>query len=488
MILPSPPTSCKVYTPKLLADAMVQALYRSNTQRWLEPSCGTGVFLEAMHDVGVPQKKVVGVDLDRSKSKTDSLGTVTRNRDFLDWSKSRKGRFDCVVGNPPYVAINQLPASLREVASATKDFDLNPVGERANTWYPFMIQAVNVLRPGGCLAFVLPASCEFADYAASGRSKLTRLFERVDLIRSRRPLFNEVAEGAVVLVARNKGNSQGLYRRHEVDDLVAAISKLNRLDSHRAKCCPNSSRRASRNNTVKFGDISDVRIGGVTGDSNYFVLSEEQRTQLRLPESSFVRVLSRSKHVLRSSHTAESWSELCSSGDKVWLFRPQDRHLRQIAVDSYLKLAPEDGGCDKSRYKIKARVPWHRTPLPDTPEFFLSGMSGAGLWMCINECADLNATNTLYVGSFREALSRNQKYSWALAMLTSPVQKQVLRAKRIYADGLSKLEPGQIADLSTPQPPKIPRAVSTYRQAVDALFSGEPTEAAEIADSHVLQF
>lgn len=465
---------------------MVEAIVDGVDQRWLEPSCGTGSFIQALGHLGVPCNKIVGVDLDRQEANADKLAKVTRGADFLIWSKTRKGRFDCVVGNPPYLAIRTLPESLRSIASSVQDLDGRPVGDRSNTWYPFIVRSMEMLRDGGNLAFVLPAASEYADYASAGRKKLTQMFDRVDVIRSRRPLFQDVSEGVVVIIATGKGGESRLFRRHEEDDLQAVVRQIGRIRQTKARNCPNQN-RSKKPKVVKFSDVAHIRIGGVTGDANYFVLSEQQRRQLGLPKQCLTPIISRSKHIRRAAYDLKSWQGDCLSGEKVWLFRPREKDVANNAVNSYLSLLGNNGGCQRDRYKIKNRNPWYVTPLPNDPHFFLTGMSGLGLWMCVNECPKLNATNTLYTGTFREVLNRRQKYAWALSLLTSHVQKQIARSKRIYADGLSKIEPGQVNALELPEPPVITNAVTLYRKAAMEFLSGNLSQATAIADSAVLR-
>ena len=238
---------------------MVDAIYRDRSQRWLEPGSGKGVFIEAMDARGIPRGKIVGVDLDVRSSVADLLGNVTRGVDFLTWSETRSKRFDCVIGNPPYVAINRLPHILRSKASETRDLDGSPIGVKANMWYPFLIQAIRTLRNGGNLAFVLPAACEFANYSESGRSSLTTLFDRVDIIRSRSPLFKDVAEGSVVLIGRKKGGVSGLYRRHEVEDLAGVVERIRKLNDLTARTCPNEVGRRPCGTTIKCSDVRSQR-------------------------------------------------------------------------------------------------------------------------------------------------------------------------------------------------------------------------------------
>jgi hypothetical protein len=114
-------------------------------------------------------------------------------------------------------------------------------------------------------------------------------------------------------------------------------------------------------------------------------------------------------------------------------------------------------------------------------------MSSQGVWFCINEFPGLTATNTLYLGNFKEKMSLNRKYAWALAMLTSAVQRQIKQRNRIYADGLVKLEPSQIGSLEIPIPGKITNARCIYRKAILHLLAGKSEASAELADLHVLR-
>lgn len=482
----APPASCKVYTPFELASAMVNAVYAKRRQVWLEPSCGKGSFIQAIANLGVDRQDIFGVDLDRRTAGADQMGRVLRGIDFLEWSESRIPQFECAVGNPPYLPICSLPEKSRIVASAVCDFDANPVGLRANIWYPFLIRSIELLKMGGCLAFVLPAASEFADYAALGRSRLTNLFARVDVVRSRKPLFTGVSEGVVVLIAKGKGERGGLFRRHVADGLTDVVSIVNALDHKKARTCTPCNCQLPSLGTIEFRDVVDLRIGAVTGDAGYFVMCEKQRLDRRLPISCVVPVLSRSSQIEAYRHTPKTWEKLRDANERVWLFHPKRAQTSKGSIAKYLELNEDEGGCHRSRYKVRNRSPWYLTPLPTQPDLFLTGMSSRGLWCCMNEFPTLTATNTLYVGTFKDVVSLNKKYAWALAMLTSTVQKQVKRKKRIYADGLVKMEPSQIASLELPIPPPIRNARSVYRKAVSFILAGKPETAAQLADFYIL--
>src|SRR5262249_22776395 len=100
--------SCKVYTPRKLAEAMGAAVAGVAKCRWLEPGRGQGAFLRAMNSLGISRSGIHGIELELDVSESDTHGTVLRGVDFLSWASNQECRFDCIVGNPPYVAIREL--------------------------------------------------------------------------------------------------------------------------------------------------------------------------------------------------------------------------------------------------------------------------------------------------------------------------------------------------------------------------------------------
>jgi adenine-specific DNA-methyltransferase len=485
MALAQPPVECKVYTPSVLAKAMVNALGVEPGNAWLEPSHGKGAFLQALAELGVHSSLVTAIDLDSRSAVADKLAMVLRGVDFLRWAALTQCRFDRIIGNPPFLAIRSLPPSLHRAAESVLDLNETPIGRRANTWYAFLLSSLRLLSPGGNLAFVLPAACEYADYCRPLRASITSLFERVDLIRSRKPLFEDVQDGAAVLICSNRGGTARSFRRHEVDNLDGVVARLQELISTSARRCP--ARVIHPGELVALGEVVQFRLGGVTGDADYFLLSESERVSHKLPVESLVPVVSKARHVASPHILRSDWERLKKSGARVWLFNPPNRALRRRSVQRYLKLPPEDGGCLRERYKVSIRDPWYQTPMPGAPHAFVSGMTESGPWFCMNRMRTLNATNTLYVVSFREKLSLGARYSWALACMTTPAVRQVRRAARRYADGLRKIEPGQLSSILVPRPRRIENSEDLYNLAFEKMLAGDESAACKIADNAILR-
>jgi adenine-specific DNA-methyltransferase len=481
MRLALPPISCKVYTSPDLADAIVRALGDNPRASWLEPSHGTGVFIDAIAQLGVQKERVVAIDLDRTSSGADRLATTFRGIDFLRWANHTEWQFDRIVGNPPFIAINRLPQSLQKSAASVLDSNDRPIGHGANVWYAFVLASIRLLKPGGHLAFVLPSAAEFANYSASIRQTVRDTFNSLEVYRCKRPLFNNVQEGTLVAVARGyRAPPCKVTRKYfeTREGLIHGLSKSGRQNGHR---CPSGNAESS-GLTVTLNQVAEIRLGGVTGDASYFLMNEERRRTLKLPKSALIPVVSKARHLQYSSLRIKEWDKLKSSGQRIWLFNPPSRTTKHPKVKHYFELADDAGGCNRNAYKVTIREPWYRTPMPKAPDAFLSGMSQYGPWLSINEMDGLNATNTLYVVTFR---SRNRRawYRWALALLSSTAQRQIRRIGRRYADGLIKYEPGALGKIELPALKEDADHRSLYARAVGALLAEDLRMAKDIADS-----
>lgn len=476
------PASCKVYTPDDLAAALAEAVGDKPKARWLEPSHGRGAFLRAIAALGVKKERVTAIDLDRSHSHSDRLACTARGVDFLEWSRNTKVVFDRIIGNPPFVAIRRLPPELQQTAASILGPDGKQIGTGGNLWQAFVLASLRILAPGGSLGFVLPSAAEFADYSTGLRGAVRDQFDVLELYRCRRPLFDDVQEGTVVVIARGFGGGPCRFRRKEVATREELIGKLQRGPAVRRSRCPVRQRPVSRASAT-LGDFATIRLGGVTGDAGFFLLTESERKAADLPMRACTPVVSRSRHVKAATIDTDSWRRLKANDERVWLFNPPDDALVDPAVQRRLNLDPSAGGCNRKAFKVAARNPWYRTPMPGVPDAFISGMQADGPWLTLNMMPDLNATNTLYVVHFADQLAEKERFAIALAFLTTKVRKQLVRKARRYADGLWKYEPGTLRTILIPNISSCGDCRNLYLQAMDALLNGDSASARRLADS-----
>jgi hypothetical protein len=481
-----PPASCVVYTPEPLALAMAHALGNRQDDMWLEPCVGQGALTHALSKLGVAKNQIIAIDLDPTKCPNDSFAHTFRGTEFLKWSLETSLRFDKIIANPPYINLDQLDPQIRKAALRLLGIDGKPIGEGSNCWVAFLSASLHLLKPNGSLCFLLPASWDYANYASSIRTLLPKQFESFEIHRSRDPLFESVRDGCVVIVGRGYKGVHSETKRFEYKlsgDLVRKLVHEEPQSYYSQTVVPNQKTPSAKNeNHSTLGAIMEIRLGGVTGDSQYFLMTEQRRIELNLPTSCLRPVLSRSRHLISDKITKVKWTSLLEKGERVWLFDPPPRMLKHPFVSAYLELPAKSGGCDKTRIKIKERALWYRTVLPDHIDGFISGMSGHGPWIAFCSMPRLTATNTLYTIKFRESYTKDQKAAWALSLIASHPKVTMHKTARIYPEGLHKYEPRDLLNLRIKRIPKNCRgARAIYEKAIHVLLDGHAKECYGIA-------
>jgi adenine-specific DNA methylase len=171
-------TSGSYYTPDAVASMLVRWAVRTRGDRMLDPSCGDGRFITLhRNSVGIEQDAVAAhVAMERAP------GSLVHEGDFFAWVTNTAERFDCAVGNPPFIRYQTFKGQTRERALALCDGLGAAFSGLASSWAPFLVAAASVLLPGGRMAFVVPAEIGHAPYAAPLLEYLVAHFATVHVI------------------------------------------------------------------------------------------------------------------------------------------------------------------------------------------------------------------------------------------------------------------------------------------------------------------
>ena len=128
----------QVFTPPEIVEFML-GLCR-NTGRALEPAAGDGAFFKRLR---ATRPEVVGIEVDARVAPPGALV-----QDFFAYPEHE--RFASIVGNPPYVRYQDIPAATRALLPM-RLFD-----RRSNLFLFFIEKCVRHLEPGGELVFIVP--------------------------------------------------------------------------------------------------------------------------------------------------------------------------------------------------------------------------------------------------------------------------------------------------------------------------------------------
>lgn len=179
----------QIATPPDVADHVLDLLLRPDTviseTRFLFPGVGTGPFVAAVErhceENGDDLPEGVGIDSDPEqieevRQRFDDLSFRFIQEDFLQPSPDL-GTFDYIIGNPPYVPIQDLEDEEKE--EYRNRFDT--AYDRFDLYFLFFERALELLEPGGRLAFVTPEKFEYVDSAEPLRRLLNRYrIERIE--------------------------------------------------------------------------------------------------------------------------------------------------------------------------------------------------------------------------------------------------------------------------------------------------------------------
>ena len=124
----------EVLDPRPETEILVQAALQRPFAKLLDLGTGSGaILLSCLH--AMPAATGLGVDLSQpalrvAQSNASRLGLADRAKfRVADWYKGLNGRYDLIVSNPPYIALNEMPGLAPEVLNFEPHLALTPGGD-----------------------------------------------------------------------------------------------------------------------------------------------------------------------------------------------------------------------------------------------------------------------------------------------------------------------------------------------------------------------
>lgn len=164
-LLPNAFSGGAFFTPTHVAKFIWQVLEPRlpANARILEPSVGSGVFLEH----APPDANITALELDKTSAKVTSI--LYPNAEIIEGNAlvhERRNYYDLIIGNPPYGVSVEIPDTGEDWASLGK---ASKGVRKGKSEVAFIEFAIKCAKPGGYIAFVLPKGISYANYAAKLR-------------------------------------------------------------------------------------------------------------------------------------------------------------------------------------------------------------------------------------------------------------------------------------------------------------------------------
>jgi methylase of polypeptide subunit release factors len=504
------------YTPQEVAQILTDWAITDARNLVLDPSYGGCSFLNAAFASLLkkgshqPEKQVFGVDIDPSAKKylrdLFAAGATTQqyvNKDFFEVDMNHLGGqpFDAIVGNPPYIRYHDIPKNLQKRAEVRlAQLDMRISG-RASYWAFFLLYSMHLLRSGGRLAMLLPGAILHTDYSARVRELLINRFEKVTIYLLQERIFEGTQEESVIICAEGAGQqNKAVCVNHvsTVEELIKAFENAHRQDrTVNGKEGDGGWLRAFTENrsleiydelteephVVRLGEWVETRIGVVTGNNNFFIISQDERQQRDIPEKYFVPVIRRPAYISGLAATNRDLRLVGRQGKDYLLLNPPPK-LWQMpkSLRKYIEQGEEAGV--HLAWKCKSRKPWYIVPHTYIPRAFIPCMSASWPRVMVNR-SDYTCTNNIIRLSWKERRPSTDWTRLALGTLSTLSHLSAELVGRSYGGGVLKLEPTELTRLAVPL---VPQGVTQVlaREVDNLLRQNKQAEATDAVDRVLL--
>ena len=500
------------YTPDTLSSVLADWAITDASAKVLEPGFGGCGFLEAaikrltLLGCKRPTSRLYGCDIDQSafhflKERVGLHGSLSQfpKIDFLKtkpnatWSTL----FNAVIGNPPYVAYQNLSKTQRHdyqnVLAAQGIYDVSP---RASLWAYFVLHAHLHLKRGGRVAWVLPGSMLHSQYANSLQSHLIDRFETIDIYHIHDRLFEPVgaSEETVVLL----GAGYGLTPKRQnalvisvptVDALAEALAKPGSANSKAALHHRRSFNGVFPGHPFEarpLGELLKARIGLVTGDNPFFILTPSRKRELKLTQRGLQGIFAKPSASTGIVYNKSDHSSAMDRDYPTYLVSPKTYPVAGTQLRNYLNRYPRELVQSISTYK-KRKI-WYSPADKNVPDAFWPVMRDLGPRIIINK-AGVHCTNTIHRIFFNSQLSATQRKAICISLQSTFSQVSAELVGRSYGSGVLKHEPREVEKIEVILPPRLQQSYVTqvFNAINKAMRNNDHKAVMDLADEFIFR-
>ncbi|RON17561.1 SAM-dependent methyltransferase [Pseudomonas brassicacearum] len=465
------------YTPQKLADYAARWVLQKQPKSILEPSCGDGVFIQALHNNHCDKAiKLSGFELfDAEAQKASDLcsklgfenSSVTEG-DFLVWANQQLNQkrqlFDAVIGNPPFIRYQFLEQSFQEQAELVFKQLGQKFTKHTNAWVSFLLSSLSLLKSGGRMGMVIPSEIIHVMHAQSLRSYMGQICSKIVIIDPKEIWFEDTLQGAVIIMAEKKEDTSkpsegvGIVSVSGFDFLNECPETLfNRILGINGETVEGKWTKAtlekseislikkiiSHESVHKFKDIAKVDVGIVTGANNFFLVNNETVKTFGL-EAYAHPMFGRSQHCPGILYDkAQHQSNQLQSLPTNFLYIRDDYSELPSKVQRYIKTGELEEF--HLRYKCRIRKPWYKVPSIYSTEIGMLKRCHEAPRLILNQVGAYT-TDTAYriTSSFTDAENLVCSFLNPLTAITAELEG------RYYGGGVLELVPSEIEKIYIP--------------------------------------
>jgi hypothetical protein len=463
------------WTPDWVAEAMVSYVLSGGAQSIFDPAVGAGAFFRAAKSVGRELRRIpqmLGTEIDPSvlgqakeNGLTESDLALVELRDFVldpPW-----GYFEAIVANPPYIRHHRLPPELKaKLRALAVKLIGRPLDGRAGLHVYFLLRALQLLAPGGRLAFIMPAdTCEgvFAPVLWEWITHRYRLEAVITFEPEASPFPDVDTNPLIFMIRRAEPTKEFLWARclqSEGEDLKRWVLSGFTNRPTKVIVCRRALTEGLRIGLSRppcevtmvgprLGDFAIVLRGIATGANDFFFLTRERAQALEIPAEFLVPAVGRTRDVPGDHIGDELLEALNKRGRPTLLFCPDGRPLDSFpeTVRRYLEEGVRRGL--PRRPLLATRHPWYRMEVRTPPPILFAYLGRRNSRFVRNLAGVVPLTGFLCVYPRVEDELFIEKL-WSVLSHPATVSNLFLVGKS-YGSGCIKVEPRALEKLPLPE-------------------------------------
>jgi len=254
------------FTPKVVADFMIEMADISQNSSILEPSCGEGIFLELLQQKGF--NNITAFEIDQELAQKFDF---VRYESFV--SSKLNEKFDLIIGNPPYIRWKNLEDELKKELSISAIWN-KYFNSLCDYLYIFILKSIELLNENGQLIFICPEYWMNTTHSISLRNYMVQngYFEEIYHFNET-PIFDKVTVSIVVFkFVKSKEKKEKIK--------VAKFYANQKLTNETL---------LNLKNKIPFKDAAYLTVSQFKINERWLLQSDEVRNELRILETNCIK-------------------------------------------------------------------------------------------------------------------------------------------------------------------------------------------------------
>jgi hypothetical protein len=198
--------------------------------------------------------------------------------------------------------------------------------------------------------------------------------------------------------------------------------------------------------SCRLGDFASVGIGYVSGANDFFHLRPSLARRFEIPGHLLHPTVRSGRGLPRRNLTQTVVRKWVMEDEPIYLLKLPKSPDIPMAVERYLDTS--EGHAARDAYKCRVRTPWYSVPDVQTPDFFLTYMSGRAVSLVRNSarCTCTNALHSVRLHDKRAISTLHDLWDTPFVQLSCEIEGHPL------GGGMLKLEPREAAQIVLPPP------------------------------------